>query len=59
MAMKNQVVKCAKGVGIGMAVGGAVGLAGAAAMQPKYQRSAKKGFNKALKTVADVLEAIA
>ena len=59
MATKHQAAKFATGAGIGMVVGGAMGLAGAAAMQPKYQRTAKKGFNKALKTVADVLEAIA
>ena len=59
MAMKHQAVQIAKGVGIGMAVGGAMGLVGGAMSQPKYQRTAKKGFNKVLKTVGDVIEAIA
>ena len=58
MASKHQAVKIAKGVGIGMAVGGAMGLAGAAMSQPQYQRTAKKGFNKAMKAVTNVLEAI-
>jgi len=59
MANKHQAMKIAKGIGIGMAVGGAVGLVGGAVQQPQYQRNLKKGFNKALKTVGDVLEAIA
>jgi len=59
MASKHQAMKIARGVGIGMAVGGAVGLVGGAvAQQPHYQRNIKKGFNKALKTVGNVLEAI-
>ena len=58
MAMKHQAVNIAKGIGIGMAVGGAVGLVGGAVQHPNYQRSMKKGFNKALKTVTNVLEAI-
>jgi hypothetical protein len=42
-----------------MAVGGAVGLVGSAvARQPHYQRNLKKGFNKAMKTVGNVLETI-
>jgi len=48
----------AKGVGIGMAVGGALGLGAAALRQPHYQRSAKKGFHKALKTFNSVISAI-
>ena len=59
MASKNQAARIAKGVGIGIAVGGAVGLLGGAMNQPHYQRNLKKGFNKALKTVGNVLEAIA
>jgi len=60
MASKHQNMKIAKGIGIGMAVGGAVGLVGGAvARQPHYQRNLKKGFNKALKTVGNVLESIA
>ena len=58
MAMKHQAVKIAKGVSIGMAVGGTLGLAAGAIGQPKYQRTAKKGFNKALKAVGNVIEAI-
>ena len=57
--MKNQAVTIAKGVGIGMAVGAAAGLVGGAMTQPKYQRTAKKGFSKVMKTVGDVIEAIA
>jgi len=57
---KQQAAKIAKGVGIGMAVGGAVGLVGSAvARQPQYQRNLKKGFNKALKTVGNVISTIA
>jgi len=59
MMNKHQAGQIAKGIGIGMAVGGAVGLVGGAMQQPKYQRSAKKGFNKAMKTIGNVLEAIA
>ena len=57
--MKVQAMKIAKGVGIGLAVGGAVGLVGGALQQPQYQRAAKKGFNKVLKAVSNVVEAIA
>ena len=57
--MANKSAKIIKGVAIGMAVGGAVGLAGGAvARQPHYQRNLRKGFNKALKTVGNVLETI-
>jgi len=55
--MAHKSTKIIKGVGIGMAVGGAVGLVGSAvARQPHYQRNLKKGFNKAMKTVGNVLE---
>jgi len=57
--MKHQAASIAKGVGIGMAVGAAAGLVGGAMSQPKYQRTAKKGFNKVIKTVSGVIEAIA
>jgi len=56
--MKHEVAKIAKGVGIGMAVGAAAGLVGGAMTQPKYQRTAKKGFSKVMKTVGDVIEAL-
>jgi len=57
MANKHTAMKLAKGIGIGMAVGGAVGLVGGAvARQPHYQRSIKKGFNKAMRSVGNVLE---
>jgi len=57
--MAHKSAKIIKGVGIGMAVGGAVGLVGSAvARQPHYQRNLKKGFNKAMKTVGNVLETI-
>lgn len=60
MAMKNQAKRIAVGMGIGMAVGGAVGLAGTAVQShPNYQRTIKKGFNKAMKTVSNVIDAIA
>ena len=59
MAMKHQAAAIAKGVGIGMAVGAAAGLIGGAMTQPKYQRTAKKGFTKVMKTVGDMIEAIA
>ncbi|MDR3313348.1 MAG: hypothetical protein LBS96_02695 [Oscillospiraceae bacterium] len=48
----------AKGVGIGMAVGGAVGLAGSALKKPGYQHAAKKTVNRAFKTFSNVLDAI-
>ncbi|MCL1952718.1 MAG: hypothetical protein FWF60_07815 [Oscillospiraceae bacterium] len=54
-----QAASIAKGVGIGMAVGGAVGLVGGAMTQPKYARMAKKGLDKVLKTVSGVVGAIA
>jgi len=57
--MKMQAASIAKGVGIGMAVGGAVGLVGGAMTQPKYARMAKKGLDKVLKTVSGVVGAIA
>jgi|GEM_PF-1287226 len=58
MTSKNTAMKIAKGVGIGIAVGGAIGLVGSAAAsrQPQYQRNLKRGFNKAMKTVGGVLE---
>jgi len=59
MAMKNHVATIAKGVGIGMAVGGVAGLVGGAMTQPQYARMAKKGFNKVLKTVGNVIESFA
>ena len=59
MTMKHQAATIAKGVGIGLAVGGALGAVGGAMTQPKYQRTAKKGFSKVIKTVGDVIEAIA
>ena len=58
MATKMHAVQIAKGVGIGMAVGGAMGLVGGAMSQPKYARMAKKGFDKVLKTVGNVVDAI-
>jgi len=58
MAMKHQATQIAKGVGIGMAVGAAAGLVGGAMSQPQYARMAKKGFNKVLKTVGNVVGAI-
>ena len=58
MTMKLQAAQIAKGLGIGMAVGGAVGLVGGAMSQPKYARMAKKGFDKVLKTVGNVVGAI-
>ena len=59
MVMKKiQAATIAKGVGIGMAVGAAAGLAGSAMAQPKYARMAKKGFDKVMKTVGDVIDAI-
>ena len=54
----NQAGNIAKGVGIGMAIGGAAGLVGGALRQPRYQRTAKKGLNKVVKTVTSVLDAI-
>ena len=45
----------AKGVGIGLAIGGTVGLIGSAMAQPK--RNAKRTMNKAIKTVGNVLDA--
>jgi len=58
MMMKPQAASIAKGVGIGLAVGGAMGLVGGAMSQPKYARMAKKGFDKVLKTVGNVVSAI-
>jgi len=58
MMMNQKQVEIVKGVGIGMAVGGALGLGAAAMKQPQYQRSAKKGLNKALKTFNNVISAI-
>jgi hypothetical protein len=48
----------AKGVGIGMAVGGAAGLVGSTMKKPGYQRAAKKTVNRAFKTFSNVLDAI-
>ena len=59
MAMKHQAATIAKGVGIGLAVGGALGAVGGAMAQPKYARTAKKSLNRMIKTVGGVLEAIA
>lgn len=56
--MKLQAASIAKGLGIGMAVGGAVGLVGGAMSQPKYARMAKKGLDKVLKTVGNVIESV-
>jgi hypothetical protein len=55
---KMKAANIAKGIGIGMAIGGAVGLAGGAMTHPEYQRTMKKGLNKALKTFGNVLDAI-
>lgn len=51
-------MRIAKGVGIGMAVGGAAGLIGGAMMKPGYQKTAKKTVNRALKTFSNVLDAL-
>ncbi len=51
---KSQI---AKGVGIGLAVGGTAGLIGSAMMKPGYQRTAKRTVNKAIKTFGNVLDA--
>ena len=56
MVMKKMQI--AKGVGIGMAVGGAAGLLGGAMMKPSYQKTAKKTVNRALKTFSNVLDAL-
>jgi methylmalonyl-CoA mutase cobalamin-binding subunit len=58
MMAKRQAAQIAKGIGIGAAVGGAMGLVGGAMAKPQYQRTAKKGFDKALKAFSNVLEAI-
>ena len=58
MSMKIQAAHIAKGIGIGLAVGGALGAVGGAMRQPQYQRAAKKGFNKVVKTVSNVIDAI-
>jgi len=58
MAMKHQAAEIAKGVGIGMAVGAAAGLVGGAIRQPQYARMAKKGFNRVMKTVGNVIGAV-
>ncbi len=58
MMMKVQANQIAKGVGIGLAVGGAVGLVGGAMRQPSYKRMAKKGLNKVVKTVGSVINAV-
>jgi hypothetical protein len=54
---KWQSAQIAKGVGIGLAVGGAVGLVGGALRHPGYQKQAKRGVNKAIKTFSNVLDA--
>ncbi|MCL2494056.1 MAG: hypothetical protein FWE98_00180 [Oscillospiraceae bacterium] len=59
MTMKHQAVTIAKGVGIGLAVGGALGAVGGAMAEPKYARQAKRSLNRVLKTVGGVIEAIA
>ena len=58
MMMGHKQMEMAKGVGIGMALGGALGLGLGAMKQPKYQRSMKKGVNKAMKMVGNVMDAI-
>ena len=55
---KIQAAQIAKGVGIGIAVGAAAGLVGGAMRQPQYARMAKKGFDKVMKTVSNVVGAI-
>ena len=58
MTTKMAGAKIAKGLGIGLAVGGALGAVGGAMSQPHYARSAKKSVNKILKTVSGVVNAI-
>jgi gas vesicle protein len=48
----------AKGLGIGMAIGGAIGLVGGVVQQPKYQKTAKHTVNKAIKTFNNVIDAL-
>jgi len=56
--MNSKQAAIVKGVGVGMAVvGGALGIA-AAVKKPGYARSAKRGFNKALKTFSSIVNAI-
>ncbi|MCL2106559.1 MAG: hypothetical protein FWH26_05830 [Oscillospiraceae bacterium] len=55
MIGKMKAMNVAKGVGIGLAIGGTVGLIGSAMAQPK--RNAKRTMNKAIKTVGNVLDA--
>ena len=55
---KIKTANIVKGVGIGMAIGGAMGLAGGAMSHPGYSRSLKKGLGKAMKTVESVLDVL-
>ncbi|MDR0532089.1 MAG: hypothetical protein LBG83_08505 [Oscillospiraceae bacterium] len=57
MVQKKQV-EIVKGVGIGMAIGGALGMGLSAMKVPQYQRTAKKGLNRAMKVVNNVVDAI-
>jgi len=53
--MNHKQVEIVKGVGIGMALGGALGLGLGAMKLPGYQRSAKKGVHKAIKAFGNVI----
>ncbi|MDR2525771.1 MAG: hypothetical protein LBC83_06280 [Oscillospiraceae bacterium] len=54
----QQKASIAKGVGLGVAVGGAAGLVGGALRKPGFQRGAKKTVNRAIKTFTNVLDAL-
>jgi hypothetical protein len=56
--MDKKQIEIVKGVGIGMALGGALGLGVGAIKAPGYQRTLKKGFGKAMKAVNSVFGAI-
>lgn len=66
MQRRNQGVKkmqksrgpLAKGIGIGMAVGGMAGLVGSSLMSRPAKRQTKKNITKAMRTIGDMMDSI-
>ncbi len=54
--MKNATVSMMKGMGVGMAVGGAAALLGTSMMSSGMKKQTKKNAMKAMKVVGDFLD---
>lgn len=56
--MKTKTASTVKGMGIGMAIGGAAGLLGNAFMSKSARKTTKKNVNKAMRMVGDMLDGL-